>query len=230
MDFLKLILGLSSFLFFAFVVLCILDIGSPYNKHGITRPFILLAEIARNPLLYVFCLIVLLSGFTNIILKFAAAKPEIGAFYEKENYTQEHEACISSINGEDSNLYCIMDISRWTDHGNSYYTLNTIYLPHNRVYHLCEDIDPFDSDCTISINDVDCTFQIYGVIDENSENLLQSYVVSSNGNYCVEKNRDIVHSIDCYLLLDVKPNSLRHFNILEEAFLFGYIECPECLY
>lgn len=230
MVFLKIILGLSSFLFTLFVVLCILDLDSPSNKEGARRPFVLLAEIARTPFWYVICLLVLVSGLTNIILRFAAAKPEIGAFYEKKNYTQAHEACISSINGKDSNLYCIMDISRWTDHGNSYYTLKAIHLPHNRVYHLGEDIDPFDSDCTISINDVDCTFQIYGAIDENSENLLQSYVVSSNGNYCVEKNHDIVHSIDCYLLLDVKSNSLRHFNILEEAFLFGYFECPECLY
>lgn len=189
-----------------------------------------------------FVLMIFIIGICNGIARYAFASNLPGAFYERDEYhSEKYEAYVYNASFENEDYtFCIATISH--DKGLAVtfegglscflydnYFLEKLELPYNRV---CDELFTFypDGKYGIAIKNIYPSFvlEVDDIATEDSYNILQNEILSTDGEIVASYKEDIYHHGDCEYVKKIDSESLVHFNSATEAEFYGYSICEEC--
>lgn len=163
-------------------------------------------------------------GILNLIASHIFAVDQIGAFYEKAEYTRNYEI---TLEVKDQPIFAIATIQRKDE----IYEIKRIDLPYRRTAEIGsgQDYDPKD-DLGISVGNEGtyCTIQLGKPADENSHKKLLEYELPETGEFCASKNSDVFHFQRCRYVQNIDKTNMIYFQNECEADVFGYTMCSVC--
>ena len=195
------------------------------------RPREYINSLTKNRTLQVIIILLTILGFISVVCSFAFSSTQMGAFFEKSNYSETYEA---TLYFHDKPIFCLVDMERETesDEGESYssYLIKTIYLPYGHSIELdYEEYTPNRvNHYRLGEYSYDCQLVLNHPANEASFDLLNNTIVTNYGNCCANKQSDIFHFTDCPKVKSINKQNLIYFDDDTEAFVLGFEMCEDC--
>lgn len=193
-------------------------------------------EDPRNTKYVVALIAILVIGAGNEAARHIFASNQIGAFYERSEYTENYEGFIYS----DSNSYQIPiiasihhstsseDTPEETVHLSDDYFIHHLWLP----YHIQQDTEgTYNGDAgkgLVFLTDQTCAIELTKIATEDSFKHLNETAISANGDIVASKYGDTYHFDDCRYVKNISRNNLIRFHNTQEAEIFGFSPCTIC--
>ena len=168
-------------------------------------------------------------GIGDTICRYSFASEEIGAFYEKSEYTTDYEALlyIGDKETNDDPIFCIATVSK---RGKDDYEIVEVQMPLNYREYDDAAYDPESNIATVCLgeNDIECDLSLKAPATRESRILLKNETISSNGIFCGSRNSKVYHYECCKNAQNIKHDNLVRFDSPKEAFVCGYRLCEYC--
>lgn len=185
-------------------------------------------RMLRNPTISK-CILsaILVIGLINIVLSHLFESNEIGAFYEKSEYTEKYEATLYI--GKKP-VFCIATVDKWKDEGKSNYLITEVSLPYGHSEYVYGEYDIKERRAKLYFGECgwDCYITLKEPATSTSYTILENEVVSNYGLFCASKDSDTYHFQGCMFLNNIKPQNLVYFENEKEAEVIGYKICSIC--
>jgi len=172
-------------------------------------------------------------GLVNAAASYVFATNQIGAFYERAEYTEFYEAELT-IEEDSLPVFCIAEVSHttnaWEDRGYSRYTVFNLLLPYGRTQFTDCEYDPDSKRNSINLGEygVSCELRLNKVADSQSYKRLENEILSANGEVVASINGDSYHFEECSHAKNIKRKNLIRFNSAIEAQALGFRVCQDC--
>lgn len=247
MAMIKLCLKLCSVTTLVFLLLYVGNIFVAIVKRQVNKsvwnPGRCLTQITKNKTIHIVLLLMSAVGLTNLILSHVLSSTQIGAFYEKPEYTEQYDGYIwMDAEYPDEKLFCIFTVWKTQNEYEDFYdydkstivhypvyTITAVSLPYGCHWDNLDDVyDPQSKTHHMHLNDVEVFFELGDIACESSYTRLQSERGPADGPYCASKNGSAFHSSNCHVVDRIKASNLVYFHNEKEAFAFGYSPCEYC--
>ena len=188
------------------------------------------SQIAR----FIFVFVLLIGGVNQIAITWFSST-EIGAFYEKSEYTENFEAMIYPSEHPEEAFFCIAKVfktrTRTEEDIYDYYQIEKLFLPLDRTSkYIDEAYNPTDDKNMINLGKegIRCVIKLGKVADEFSYAKLENELFSNDGNVCASKKSNIYHYSDCRQVANIQKENLIYFRNTYEPQILGFEMCSEC--
>lgn len=188
------------------------------------------ALVGKNDVVYMLAGLVLVAGFVNEIARINFTSNEIGAFYERKNYSESYEALIYPHDELSENIPCIVDLDKNSDEGRSTYTIYAVNFPFGKTSYVDRVYDPNSQEHYIGLGffSIPCRIELVDIADENSRQQLKNCNIANYGQYCADKSSTLFHRTDCWRVTSIDTKSLVYFHSPREADVIGFMGCKDC--
>ena len=213
-----------------------------HKRDSVNFSEIFLVHFPENPeniKYFVIFIAILLIGIGNEIGRYVFASNQIGAFYERSEYTENYEGFVYLE--EDTHQIPIVatvhhsiSSSEFPDGDDT----QTAYASEYNIYHIWlpygidQDTEgTYNGDTgkgNVILGEQDCGIQLTEIATNESFEQLNHVALSANGDIIASRNSDIYHLEDCRYAQNIARNNLIRFNSIGEAEIFGFSPCEKC--